>query len=97
MNLVEVTGLHKRFNGQTVLHDVGFTIATGKITAIIGPNGAGKSTTIETILGLYQPDAGHIHFWRDDWRTVTGRSAPECALFSWAQRHRKRKDVRRVL
>jgi ABC-2 type transport system ATP-binding protein len=36
------------------------TIAGGEIVALLGPNGAGKSTTIDTLLGLTEPDAGTV-------------------------------------
>ena len=32
----------------------------GEIFTIVGPNGAGKSTTVESIMGLRQPDGGTI-------------------------------------
>ena len=36
------------------------TISRGETVALLGPNGAGKSTTIDMILGLARPDAGHV-------------------------------------
>ena len=38
--------------GATILANVSFEPAVGKLTAIIGPNGAGKSTLLRAILGL---------------------------------------------
>ena len=37
-----------------------FEANQGSITCITGPNGSGKSTFIEAIVGLLQPDGGHI-------------------------------------
>ena len=45
---------------KIILHDVSFTIRSGKKTAIVGLNGAGKSTIISLILRLYQPTKGRI-------------------------------------
>lgn len=45
-----------------VLHDVTFTLAAGKTTAIVGPSGAGKSTLVNLLLGFYFPSAGSLTF-----------------------------------
>jgi ABC-2 type transport system ATP-binding protein len=39
---------------------VGFTIEPGEIFGLLGPNGAGKTTTVECLIGLREPDSGHI-------------------------------------
>jgi zinc transport system ATP-binding protein len=38
--------------GATILSDVSFEPAVGRLNAIIGPNGAGKTTLLRAILGL---------------------------------------------
>lgn len=85
MKLVEVTNLQKRLGKKLVLQEISFAVHSGRITAIIGPNGAGKTTTVETLLGLYRPDAGYIRYWREDWRAFCGvqlQSAPLFPTFS---------------
>lgn len=44
-----------------VLQNFSFAIEPGYIMGIVGANGAGKTTLINTILGIYKPDAGTIH------------------------------------
>ena len=39
-------------SGKSLIHDITFTISSGKILGMIGSNGAGKSTTIKGMLGL---------------------------------------------
>lgn len=41
-----------RFNGHTVLQDVGVSASEGEWLGLIGPNGAGKSTLLKTALGI---------------------------------------------
>jgi ABC-2 type transport system ATP-binding protein len=53
-------GLIKRFGDNTVVDDVGFTIARGETYGLLGPNGAGKTTTISMICGLLRRDGGTV-------------------------------------
>lgn len=36
------------------------SVSAGAALAIVGPTGAGKSTLVDLILGILQPDAGHV-------------------------------------
>lgn len=55
-----VSDLYVSYHGNEVLHDINFTIDTGKLIGIIGPNGAGKSTMMKAMLGLIPKDNGGI-------------------------------------
>ncbi|RSN69780.1 MULTISPECIES: ABC transporter ATP-binding protein [Actinomadura] len=57
---VRVAGLSKRFAGNTVLHDIDFTIEDGEFFTLLGPSGCGKSTTLSCIAGLERPTEGGI-------------------------------------
>ena len=59
-NVLEVTGISKRFGSLQALDDVSFSAAAGEIVSLLGPNGAGKSTLVSTISGLIRPDAGGV-------------------------------------
>ncbi|GAB6927739.1 ABC transporter ATP-binding protein [Paenibacillus sp. JCM 10914] len=61
--LIQAEGLKKAYGPRTVIHHVDLTIQEGEVLAIIGPNGAGKSTTLDLLLGLRKPDAGHVRYW----------------------------------
>ena len=56
--MISCKGLTRRRGRRTVLDDVSFDVAPGKVTGFLGPNGAGKSTTMRVILGLERPQAG---------------------------------------
>lgn len=62
MSLLSVRGVTKRFGGLVALDQVDFEIRPGEVVGLIGQNGAGKSTLINTITGVYKPDAGAIAF-----------------------------------
>lgn len=59
-SVVEVTGLTKRFSGQTVLDGIDLDLRPGEIHALLGENGAGKSTLIKILAGVIGRDAGAI-------------------------------------
>jgi ABC-2 type transport system ATP-binding protein len=56
----ELTGVVKRYGGNTALGGVSLAIQRGKVTALLGPNGAGKSTAVALMLGLVTADAGRV-------------------------------------
>jgi iron(III) transport system ATP-binding protein len=57
---VVVKNLRKDFGGNTVLHEVSFTIKDGEFFTLLGPSGCGKSTTLGCIAGLERPTSGSI-------------------------------------
>lgn len=58
--MIEMTGITKSFSGNTVLHDVQFSLQKGEIHALMGENGAGKSTMMKILTGIYERDAGEV-------------------------------------
>ncbi|SDV51312.1 ABC transporter ATP-binding protein [Chitinasiproducens palmae] len=62
MNILNVSGLVKRYGGLTATDHFDLSVAPGEIHAIIGPNGAGKSTLIGQISGELRPDEGRLVF-----------------------------------
>ncbi|GAA4539117.1 ABC transporter ATP-binding protein [Pseudonocardia xishanensis] len=58
-SLEEVATLDSR-GGDTVLHDVSFTVPAGTMTALVGSSGAGKSTIAQLLARLYDTDSGAV-------------------------------------
>ena len=58
--LIELTDIHKSFNGVEVLKGVSLTVGSGEVLSILGASGSGKSTLLRCINLLEQPDHGDI-------------------------------------
>ncbi|MEK5071600.1 sugar ABC transporter ATP-binding protein [Sporosarcina sp. FSL K6-1508] len=58
--MIEMTGISKSFNGNTVLNNVEFSVEKGEIHALMGENGAGKSTLMKILTGIYTRDTGEV-------------------------------------
>lgn len=58
MNLLEVHGLEKRFDGINALDGFSCSLRYGEVLGLLGPNGAGKTTLFNVISGLMAPDSG---------------------------------------
>ena len=56
--LLEIKGINKSFSGKQILHDVSFTVTSGKAMGFLGRNGAGKTTTIRTLMDVFKADSG---------------------------------------
>lgn len=62
MNLLEMHGIKKAFNGVEVLHGVDLNVEKGQVHALLGENGAGKSTLMNILTGVYTCDEGQMVF-----------------------------------
>jgi ABC-2 type transport system ATP-binding protein len=60
MNVVEASGLGKRYGRAWALRECTLEIPAGRVAALVGPNGAGKSTLLNLAVGLSAPSAGAI-------------------------------------
>ncbi len=60
MEMLQITGLHKRFGDKAVLKGLDLSVPEHSVFGFVGKNGAGKTTTMKTVLGLVQADFGEI-------------------------------------
>jgi phospholipid/cholesterol/gamma-HCH transport system ATP-binding protein len=58
--VIEFAGLHKGFGPKRVLEGFSLTVNDGETMVIIGYSGTGKSVAIKHVVGLLDPDAGHV-------------------------------------
>jgi phospholipid/cholesterol/gamma-HCH transport system ATP-binding protein len=77
MSAVRFDGVSKRFGALTVLDDVSFDIPSGTAFCLLGRSGTGKSVTLRHIVGLVQPDSGHVFVEDRDITALRGRELGE--------------------
>ncbi len=58
--MIEVTDLHKGFNGEEILKGITTIFDRGKTNLIIGTSGSGKTVFLKCLLGLFTPEKGAI-------------------------------------
>ena len=56
--VLEFSGVTKRFGAVTAVSDFTARVEPGVVTGFLGPNGAGKTTSLRVLLGLVSPTAG---------------------------------------
>ena len=59
-NVIEASGLGKRYGGTWALRECSLAIPAGHVAALVGPNGAGKTTLLNLAVGLAAPSAGGV-------------------------------------
>ncbi|HVY18121.1 MAG TPA: ATP-binding cassette domain-containing protein, partial [Rhodopila sp.] len=69
MSALTAEGLNTYYGKSHILHDVGLTVAEGRITTLLGRNGAGKTTTLRSLVGLTPPRSGRVTLFGRD---ITG-------------------------
>jgi len=60
MNVIETSGLGKRYGSTWALHECTLAVPAGHVAALVGPNGAGKTTLLNLAVGLAEPAAGAV-------------------------------------
>lgn len=58
---LEVKNVNKSYSGVQILHDVSFTVESGRAMGFLGRNGAGKTTTIRALMDVFKPDSGGFY------------------------------------
>ena len=60
MNVIETSGLGKRYGRTWALRECTLAVPAGHVAALVGPNGAGKTTLLNLAVGLAAPTAGAV-------------------------------------
>jgi ABC-type multidrug transport system ATPase subunit len=60
LKLIKVESVTKRYGNLVAVNDVSLQIKAGEIYSLVGANGAGKSTLMRMIVGVTEPDEGHL-------------------------------------
>ena len=72
--MITVNNLNKSFDGRQVLSDINVEFMNGCTNLIIGQSGSGKTVLMNSIVGLLQPESGHILY---DGRDITAMNKKE--------------------
>lgn len=59
--VISLQHVNKSFDGKEVLKDMSIDVHRGESVVIVGGSGSGKSVTLKHIIGLMQPDSGHVY------------------------------------
>jgi len=62
MALISCENVTMKYDGQTAVDNISFTVDEGDYLCIVGENGSGKSTLIKGLLGLKKPVSGKISY-----------------------------------
>src|SRR6202522_2027642 len=60
MNVIETSGLGKRYHQTWALRECSLAIPAGHVAALVGPNGSGKTTLLSLAAGLAVPSVGGV-------------------------------------
>jgi ABC-type sugar transport system ATPase subunit len=60
--LLRMRGIDKHFGAVQALTKVDLDVPAAQVTALCGDNGAGKTVLIKSIAGIWQADAGEVHW-----------------------------------
>ena len=58
--MIELHGVWKGFNGQSILEDITLDVNEGDRLCIIGQSGSGKSVTMKIMTGILKADKGQV-------------------------------------
>lgn len=68
--MIEVKNISKGFGDKVVIKDVSATMEAGKCNLIIGSSGSGKTVFMKCLVGLFEPDSGHILYNGEDFTAM---------------------------
>ena len=74
---LETVASGDRQAGESVLHNVTFSVQPGELVALVGPSGAGKTTITSLVARLYDPTVGTVRLGGTDLREATLKSLHE--------------------
>jgi len=64
--MIRIDKISKSWGDRTVLRECSLEVRRGETMVVIGSSGTGKSTLLRCIIGLVQPDGGHVYVEGED-------------------------------
>jgi len=59
--ILSADNIQKKYGSRLVVKGISLQVEQGEIVGLLGPNGAGKTTSFYMIVGMIQPNDGHIY------------------------------------
>jgi phospholipid/cholesterol/gamma-HCH transport system ATP-binding protein len=75
--MIEVKNIKKVFGDKTVIQDVSAVMKAGQCNLIIGASGSGKTVLMKCMVGLFEPDAGHVLYHGHDFTAMSAEEKTE--------------------
>jgi len=75
--MIEVRNIKKSFGEKTVIQDVSAVMKAGQCNLIIGTSGSGKTVLMKCMVGLFEPDEGHVLYGDKDFTTMNREDKTE--------------------
>lgn len=73
---MRAVGIKTQFGPNVIHENLNFTVNHGEIVGLVGGSGTGKSVLLNTMLGLKEPEGGHVEYFgknRNDLDAATRR------------------------
>jgi ABC-type Mn2+/Zn2+ transport system ATPase subunit len=58
--IFKMNGLSMAYGDRTILSNIKLVVRPGEFWFLLGPNGVGKTTLLKALLGMHQPQQGHL-------------------------------------
>lgn len=97
MNIIETTGLTRRYGRTEAVHDLTLAVPAGSVCALLGSNGAGKTTTLKLLMNILAPSAGTARVLGVDSRKLGEKERAQIGYVSESQQMPLWMTVRQLL
>ena len=74
--MIEFDGVSKKYDGQTAIRDVSFSVKKGELVFISGHSGAGKSTILKLVTAFEKPTSGIVRVGDFELNRIKDRQLP---------------------
>ncbi|HWR33776.1 MAG TPA: ATP-binding cassette domain-containing protein, partial [Chitinophagaceae bacterium] len=69
--MIELKNIEKSFGDKLIISDVSAVMKPGQCNLIIGASGSGKTVLMKCMVGLFEPEKGHVYYDGRDFTAMT--------------------------